>query len=314
MARKKPHEDHVNHEAWAIPYGDLLVLLLAFFVVMYAVSSVNEGKYRVLSDSLQQAFGGAPKSLRPVQFGSQQKGSEPDSRSSAVPLRAPQVPAASQQRIPEPIQTRMPAPRTPGADGAGARAERRVLEKMGQEIADALGELVDRKLVRVRNTEQALEVEIRADVLYPSGSAQLSAEAQPILDKVAEILGGFPNPIRIEGHTDSLPIRSAVFPSNWELSAARAASVVHLFVRRGLSPEHMSVAGFGEFRPAMSNDSVEGRNRNRRVIIVVLARSGETLPPASVEQPGPAPPPEMPHTALLPIAPLAGAPTVEMHR
>ncbi|WP_428312349.1 flagellar motor protein MotD [Hydrocarboniphaga sp.] len=292
MARKKPHEDHVNHEAWAIPYGDMLVLLLALFVVMYAVSSVNEGKYRVLADSLNAEFSGAPRSIAPLQIGGKQTGNEADSRSSMMRQRAAQTAGGPMPRkvaVAETIPARLPMPVHPGitdakpvgasaGGGAGRTAdERRALQKMGAEIEDALGTLVKQNMVRVRASEQTLEVEIRADILFPSGSSQLADQARPVLGKVADILKKFPNPMRVEGHTDSLPISNAVFPSNWELSSARAASVVHLFVKQGIEPTQLSVAGFGEFRPAGDNATLEGRNRNRRVVVVVLARDSDAL-------------------------------------
>ncbi|MDB5972111.1 MAG: Chemotaxis protein MotB [Hydrocarboniphaga sp.] len=287
MARKKPHEDHVNHEAWAIPYGDMLVLLLALFVVMYAVSSVNEGKYRVLADSLNAEFSGTPRTMSPVQLGTKQTGSEADSRSSMMRQRAAQTAGGPMAKKPDPtetIQARLPMPLRPAAAATPASAartadDRRALQKMGAEIQDALGDLVKQNLVRIRASELTLEVEIRADILFPSGSSQLADQARPVLGKVADILRRFPNPMRVEGHTDSLPISTPMFPSNWELSSARAASVVHLFVKEGIEPTRLSVAGFGEFRPAGDNTSVDGRNRNRRVIIVVLARAAEGLPP-----------------------------------
>lgn len=309
MARKKAHEDHVNHEAWAIPYGDMLVLLLALFVVMYAVSSVNEGKYRVLADSLQAEFSGAPRSISPIQFGSKQKGSEADSQSSMVRQRAAQTAGGPMPRKPEvaqSIQARLPMPvhAAPVASEARASAERAALERMGKDIEVALGDLVDKKLVRVRSSEQTLEVEIRADILFPSGSAELSTPARPVLDKVAEILARFGNPIRIEGHTDSLPIATSIYPSNWELSAARAASVLHLFATKGIGPARLSIAGFGEFRPVAGNDTVEGRNRNRRVLIVVLAHANEVLPLGESRPPVPPAP-----SAVAPApAPAAAAP------
>jgi chemotaxis protein MotB len=287
MARKKPHEDHVNHEAWAIPYGDMLVLLLALFVVMYAVSSVNEGKYRVLADSLQAEFSGAPKSINPIQFGEKQRGSEPDSQSSMMRQKASMTaggPVAKKPDVAQMIQARLPMPLRASPDtmtgrGSGrAVSERQALEKMGQDIENALGDLVEKKLVRIRSSEQTLEVEIRADILFPSGSAALSNEARPVLGTVASILARFPNPMRVEGHTDSMPISTPIYPSNWELSAARAASVLHLFVSKGIKPSRLSVAGFGEFRPVADNAVQDGRNRNRRVLIVVLARGGESVP------------------------------------
>jgi chemotaxis protein MotB len=115
-----------------------------------------------------------------------------------------------------------------------------------------------------------LEIEINADILFPSGAGEFAPAAEPVLDKLAEVLKPFPNPIRVEGHTDDRPIRTAAFPSNWELSAARAASVVHQFMRQGVDPLRLEIVGFGEFHPRQGNDTTEGRNANRRVVVLVL--------------------------------------------
>jgi chemotaxis protein MotB len=115
-----------------------------------------------------------------------------------------------------------------------------------------------------------LEIEINADILFPSGAGEFAPAAEPVLDKLAEVLKPFPNPIRVEGHTDDKPIRTAAFPSNWELSAARAASVVHQFMRQGVDPLRLEIVGFGEFHPRQPNASAEGRNANRRVAVLVL--------------------------------------------
>jgi chemotaxis protein MotB len=123
-----------------------------------------------------------------------------------------------------------------------------------------------------------LEVEIRTDILFPSGVATLSDKAYPALDALAATLNKHPNPLRVEGHTDNRPISTRYYPSNWELSAARAASVVHRFARGGISPSRLSVIGFGEFRPAQPNDTAAGRDANRRVIIVILSGEGAPVP------------------------------------
>jgi chemotaxis protein MotB len=115
-----------------------------------------------------------------------------------------------------------------------------------------------------------LEIEINTDILFPSGSGAFSSSAEPVLDKLAEVLKPFPNPIRVEGHTDDRPIHTAAFPSNWELSAARAASVVHQFTKQGIDPLRLEIVGFGEFHPRQANTSNEGRNANRRVAVLVL--------------------------------------------
>lgn len=256
MARKHKHEDHVNHEAWAIPYGDLITLLLAFFVVMYAISSVNEGKYRAVSASLNAAFTGVPRTAIPVQIGEipvQSEGQRPD-----VDLLPPEQPPG--------MRTSDAAAADAGeGDGAG-------LNVMADELGEALSDLIKAKVIVVRETPYWLEIEIQTDLLFASGTARLSPAASVILARLGKVLGRFPNPIRVEGHTDNLPINTPAFPSNWELSAARAASVVHLLMRSGVAPARMMVIGLGEYRPLAENSKASGRNRNRRVQLIIPAK------------------------------------------
>src|SRR5580704_7781679 len=265
MARKKKHEEHVNAEAWAIPYGDLVTLLFALFTVMYAMSSVNEGKFRVLSDSMIAAFHGAPKSLQPINIGDKEAGKGGDkpltgvSPTALMKLSSPKSMAIVNIPRPTPIPDAHPPPAIPG-----------VLMRMERQVQDAMQSLIDAKLVTVRRENMWLEIEINTDILFTSGAGEFSAAAAPVLDKLAEVLKRFPNPIRVEGHTDDRPIRTAAFPSNWELSAARAASVVHEFTKAGIDPLRLEIVGFGEFHPRQPNDTVEGRNSNRRVAILVL--------------------------------------------
>jgi chemotaxis protein MotB len=265
MARRKKHEEHVNAEAWAIPYGDLVTLLFALFTVMYAMSSVNEGKFRILSDSMIAAFNGAPKTLRPVNLGEKEpgKGGEKplvgitptalikiDERSTPDGNLVPRDPTKTESMH--------------NADLPGA------LIRMQRQVQDAMQALIDAKLVTVRRENMWLEIEINADILFPSGSGDFTTAAEPVLDKLADVLKPFPNPIRVEGHTDDRPIKTAQFPSNWELSAARAASVVHQFTRQGVDPLRLEIVGFGQFHPRQPNVTSEGRNANRRVVILVL--------------------------------------------
>src|SRR5215510_8616478 len=282
MARRKKHEEHVNHEAWAIPYGDLITLLLAFFVVMYSMSSVNEGKYRILSDSLVAAFRGAPKTLAPINIGQEATGKGGDAQLQGIKptvlmkLRDPRpVPEAEEElermkmkpRIETGIRLPMAVPQQPGGTGNEVRG---ALIRMAQEVEQALQSLIDQKLVVVRQEKLWIEVEIRTDILFASGESQISPTAVNVLQQIATILKPFPNPVRVEGHTDNRPITTKAFPSNWELSAARAASVVHLFTRAGMDPARLAVIGLGENRPAQSNATAEGRNANRRVLLVIL--------------------------------------------
>jgi chemotaxis protein MotB len=274
--RKKKHEDHTNHEAWAIPYGDLITLLLAFFVVMYAISSVNEGKFRVLSDSLNAAFRGAPTSIEPVHVGEKTSGNGGKAPPSI----------ANPQMIPGQQRTLIEAIKIEGSGGLNDTAKTlppdhpmaQQLSKVADELETSLQSLVDADLVAVRRHEFWLEVEVRTDILFPSGIATLSNKAIPALDALATTLVKHPNPVRVEGHTDNRPIANRNYPSNWELSAARAASVVHRFANAGVHPDRLSVIGFGEFRPTQSNDTAAGRDANRRVVIVILAGEGAPAP------------------------------------
>ena len=260
MARKKKHEEHENHERWLVSYADFITLLFAFFVVMYSLSAVNEGKFRVLSESLVAALSSSPQRpqpphVRPVQVGQMVKApAAPVQR--LEPLKAPPTVAPIEMNKPEPpdITPRMQA-----------------IRDMADAIERAMGPLIKADLLLVRRDSLWIEVEIKTSILFPSGSAQLQAEALPILREIAAILGKFPNAVHVEGFTDNVPINTLAFPSNWELSAARAASVVHLFMQAGMQPERMAAIGLGEYRPIADNSSEEGRNKNRRVVLVVLA-------------------------------------------
>jgi len=255
--RHKRHEEHQNHEAWAIPYGDLVTLLLAFFVVMYAVSSLNEGKYRVLSDALTAAFRGAPRTPDPVPVGNKPSGRGGPARTPGAMPRS-FTHATGHEKPPPDAAAKLP--------GSGDLE----LNRIAREVEEALTDLVAKDLVTVRRQRQWVEVEIRTDILFASGDAHVAPKARPILTQVATIMRGLANPLRVEGHTDNVPIRTAAYPSNWELSAARAASVVHLFMNLGVEPQRMEISGFGEYRPRAENTTAAGRDQNRRVLIIVL--------------------------------------------
>jgi chemotaxis protein MotB len=252
--RRHRHEEHQNHEAWAIPYADLMTLLLAFFVVMYAVSVVNEGKFRVMSESLLQAFNGNSQVIAPPPASAGQR--QP---AAAVPIR-------HTTNMSNPVTLPIPLHRPP-APGRGGQQDMQDIEN---QVRKALQPLIDRKLVVVRHTPDWLEIEIRTDILFPSGVAQLSASANAVLENLAGILARFPNALRVEGFTDNVPISTLQYPSNWELSAARAASVARLFAMTGVAPDRLGIIGWGEVRPLASNDTAEGRNQNRRVLVVVM--------------------------------------------
>ncbi|MFQ5469300.1 MAG: flagellar motor protein MotD [Gammaproteobacteria bacterium] len=281
MARKKKPEEHENHERWLVSYADFITLLFAFFVVMYSISSVNEGKYRVLSDALVAAFRSQQKSLAPIQVG--------------TPVRAPQQADMEFTKSPMMIATPAPfAPRPSNTDGdqptpatqvaleeqsppetsevdEAKMGGKKAMEKIADDVEQAMTHLIDDGLISIFRGDLILEIEIKNSILYKSGSANIQPDAMPVLEEIAKILSDFSNPIRVEGYTDNFPISTLVYPSNWELSAARAAGVVRLFSKAGVEPDRMVALGYGEFSPVGDNSTVEGRAQNRRVMIVVLA-------------------------------------------
>ena len=294
--RRHQHEEHANHEAWAIPYGDLITLLLAFFVVMYAISSINEGKYRVLADALSSAFGGPPRTVSPIQLGMHQLRGSAFDRPSLVTPGSKSGPSSStpiaSPRMKQVLD--MPTFGSSGKDGAqGSQfevseresAQGEQLHSIGRRIQEALSELVKQKLVTVRRSYNYLEVEIQSDILFASGVAVPNPQAVDTVRRIATVLSGEPNAMRVEGYTDNMPIATAQFPSNWELSTARAASIVHVMSQAGISPGRLAVVGYGQYQPVADNATPEGRNANRRVLLVILA---SPQGPDAIEERGPA--------------------------
>lgn len=289
MARKHKHEEHLNAEAWAIPYGDLVTLLLALFVVMYAMSSVNEGKYRVMSESMNEAFHGTPRTFKPVQAGDKNlRGSGAASKIDLTRQPPKQVSIGGLHRdlqnpqvMPGVVSKALPQPQVMPAGSSGYRdGGKQALARIARAVEQAMEGLIAEKLVTVRRKATTLEIEIKTDILFDSGVAAVAPLARPVLLRLGEILKPFENPLRVEGHTDDVPIATLSYPSNWELSAARAASVVHVLLAAGVTPERLSVGGFGEYRPVADNTTAGGRNANRRVVLVVLAdeSTGPGLP------------------------------------
>lgn len=284
MARRRIPEEHTNTEAWAIPFGDLMTLLLAFFVVMYAISSVNSGKYRVLSDALTAEFRGTPRTPQPIPIGDL-----PQNISEQLPISAVNrmftagMPANMRMPLPQSRGTVREGQRNPGSadpraavNAALAEAEaarQQELTRIEADVSGVLSSLIKNNTVRVQKQGDSVMVQISADILFASGMAEPAPAAITILQRLADSLKPWPNGVRVEGHTDDVPIRSSVFHSNWELSAARAASVVRLFGERGVDPQRMAVVGYSQFHPLQANTAAAGRNANRRVAVIILGRN-----------------------------------------
>ncbi len=258
MRRRAHAEEHENHERWLVSYADFITLLFAFFVVMYSLSSVNEGKYRVLSDSLVSAF-------RSVNINTRGEQIVPGSR---TPIAASALPQIRAKPVVSPNNVR---------EEERKRQAREKMRGMAGEIKGVLASLVREGKVSVTEGLKGITVEINASVLFPLGEARLQPDAVKALRAVAEVAATADFPIIVEGHTDPTPIATPQFPSNWELSGARASSVVRLFIESGVAPQRLTATGFGEQRPVTSNDTQEGRARNRRVTILIEAQHPDDI-------------------------------------
>ena len=270
MARRRRHqEEHENLERWLVSYADFITLLFAFFVVMYAVSSVNEGKYRVLSETLNAVFTETPRSDKPIQVGEHPRDMFALPEGPVAPVQGNASAAAEDA---QPVSE---------DDMGGRFKEDGQAMRIADELAISLQDYIENDLLNINQVGNRIEIEMKAKMLFSSGDARISRDALRALRVMSKTLARIPSHLQIEGHTDNVPIATRQFPSNWELSAARAASVVHFLARSGVEPWRMSAVGLGEHRPIAENSEEKGRAANRRVTIVVLTgkREGE----ASVE-------------------------------
>lgn len=265
-----------------VSYADFITLLFAFFVVMYSISSVNEGKYQSLTRSLDKAF--SHKNIQervpdPVQveietlFNTVQP-ILPDVDESAVTFKP--IPLNNPTETFKPIlldkQTtaEIEKKRELSED---ILKERKQLNQVSDQLENALEPFINDDLVSVKRNDYWVELEMNSELLFLSGEAALSKKAQPVLRKIVEVINPLPNAINVEGHTDDVPIGTLKFPSNWDLSSARATSVVQAFVNEGINPTRLSAIGYGEFHPIGDNNIEEGRFKNRRVTLVLMSQA-----------------------------------------
>ena len=268
MARKKKHEDHINHEAWAIPFGDLMTLLLAFFVVMYAISSVNEGKYRAASASMHAAFRGLPRTVAPIQIGT-----NANTTTSPDVNMGQQIDRESTIEMPKAAAMVEDMDSDSSSDNAdmGIYEDENSLELLEEELKEVLADLILDNVIQVTSSTDWIEVRIKSDLLFHSGQSELTLSAVDSMNRFIQVMDKFSNRMKIEGHTDNIPINTWQFKSNWELSSARAISVVHMMQQEGINPRRLRVIAYGDTKPLNSNKTLFGRQRNRRVNIIIMA-------------------------------------------
>ena len=278
-----------NHERWVISYADFVTLLLATFVVMYAVSTVNSSKFQEMAESFSTAFMGRTTTVNGTGFGAAYKGPFNNMPNPVhLPISSREVmvrdapPALRQEETmgdpDHPNEQGQFLPRG-GAENqaqAGSMQEqvaKRVqgLDTAYEQLNKALAQLIRKGQVNVTLQSLGVVIDINETLLFNSGKADLMPNALPLIDQIAKILADLRYQIQVNGFTDNVPIHNAQFDSNWDLSATRAISVVKRFVAAGIDPTLLVGAGFGEYHPIKPNDTVEGKAANRRVSIVVVS-------------------------------------------
>jgi chemotaxis protein MotB len=267
MARKKKHAEHVNHERWLVSYADFITLLFAFFVVMFAASNADSKKAGQVSQAVQGAFhdlaifsptgkvvplfddGGLPSNAKTV-VGNMHSGFD----------TAQVVTAAG--------------------NAEGGRSDTKALQEVKSELQHVLREEVKGGSVRITEDGRGVTISLAEAGFFDPGSAVMKPKALEILDRIAEKIRILAASVRVEGHTDNTPIRTAQFPSNWELSTARSNHVLqYLLANAKIQPVRLSAAGYGEYRPVRDNETPEGRSANRRVDLVILGAAAQQLEP-----------------------------------
>ncbi len=246
--RKKP--EHVNHERWLVSYADFITLLFAFFVVLFASGQADKKKQKDLARAMQTAF---------TQMGIFEASSKRPALSDAAGT-------ASAAARPSPLGTPMPTEAIEAEAKAELEKERQLRERL---IAKAISVGMKPGSVVLRTTAEGLVISLREYGFFASGSSQVRDEAMPMLVEVAKDLPQ--GSVRVEGHTDDVPIHTQQFPSNWELSSARAGAIARILLAYGkVPPTQMAAQGLAEFHPVSSNATEAGRTQNRRVDVVIL--------------------------------------------
>lgn len=242
MRSRRKSRPHVNHERWLVSYADFITLMFAFFVVLFATSQADKKKEAQVSQSIDQAF--------------RTMGLFPS------PVKAL---AASEDHTVAPVNIVL------GDELAAPPAVKEDLKRIENQLEGKLSDQIAEHVVALHFGRDGLVISLREAGFYDSGSATPHAASMPSLDAIAATLNSSPYDIRIEGHTDNVPVHTSQFDSNWELSTARATRLVRLFIeRQGFRPARLSASGYGEFHPVAGNETAEGRSENRRVDIIVL--------------------------------------------
>ena len=263
MSRRRRHKEHVNHERWLVSYADLITLLFAFFVVMYSTSQVDHRKVGKLAAAIQVAF--------------QELGVFQATGTKVPTETSDPIPPDTAQALENVDRTAALGRIVPAPKGV-LSSEQNDLSLLRRELEQALAPEISRHEIALRQGPDGLVISLREIGFFDSGSAQIKTNSQGAFSRIASLLVERNYRLRIEGHTDNVPIHTPQFASNWELSTGRGTELIRLLVvQYGFAPERLSVGGYAEFHPIASNSTEEGRALNRRVDVVILSK------PASAE-------------------------------
>jgi chemotaxis protein MotB len=264
MARKRKHPEHVNHERWLVSYADFITLLFAFFVVMFAASNSDQKKAGQVAQAVQVAF-------KEMAVFSPSGKVVPLYDNGGLPTDTKSVIGNAHSAF---DATQLVASAKPG-DGNKA-----TIAEVKAQLETMLKEEVAKNTVRISEDSRGLTVSLAEAGFFDPGSAVMQLKALAVVDRIASTLKPLGYNLRVEGHTDNIPIHTAQFPSNWELSTGRATFLLqYLISNTGIPPVRLSAVGYGEYRPVSPNTTAEGRASNRRVDLVVLGAAAEKLEP-----------------------------------
>ena len=258
MARKHKHPEHVNHERWLVSYADFITLLFATFTALYALSKADASKAKAVADGMREAFGtGTPQMITME---------SPESDAIPSQLHKP-PPGTAKKKPPKPTK----------------QAGQQEFEQIKNEMEEYLMTKGSLNKVQIDIQERGLKVSMKEAGFFESGQAEVKEDSKVLLQELAQKLMKFNNHLRVEGHTDNVPMRSRTYPSNWELSSSRATAVARVLTEQfGVPAEKISATGYGEHRPIAPNDTPAGRARNRRVDLVVLSGGADTGEPETI--------------------------------
>lgn len=269
--RRRKHTEHENHERWLISYADFITLLFAFFVVLYSSAQVDKRKVGQLAIAIQVAF---------QQMGVFDASNTRPAVANSEPMPFSKVQMVENQERVQAMGRLVNAPH----GTLGESPDKPDMDQIQKQLETSLAAQIGKHTVSVTPTKEGIVVSLREMGFFDSGSTSLRPDAEPTLSDFVNVIGPRRVRVRIEGHTDNVPIHNNRFASNWELSTSRATEIIKLLITKyGVAPLRLSASGYSEFYPVASNATAEGRAMNRRIDLVILNSQTDSAPPVVVK-------------------------------